>query len=51
MNVNTSQQCSESISWVGKWTFVLAAAGSAVGLGNIWGFPIQAGTEGGGLLF
>ena len=35
-------------TWVGKWTFVLAATGSAVGLGNIWGFPFKAGTEGGG---
>tara|TARA_B100000524_G_scaffold317930_1_gene197181 strand:- start:341 stop:1687 length:1347 start_codon:yes stop_codon:yes gene_type:complete len=35
-------------TWVGKWTFVLAATGSAVGLGNIWGFPYKAGTEGGG---
>lgn len=35
-------------TWIGKWTFVLAATGSAVGLGNIWGFPYKAGTEGGG---
>ncbi len=35
-------------SWVGKWTFILAATGSAVGLGNIWGFPYKAGTNGGG---
>lgn len=28
--------------------FVLAAAGSAVGLGNIWGFPTQAASNGGG---
>ena len=34
-------------TWIGKWTFVLAATGSAVGLGNIWGFPYKAGTEGG----
>ena len=47
MNMNPSSSVSESISWVGKWTFVLAAAGSAVGLGNIWGFPYKAGTEGG----
>ena len=34
--------------WSGKWTFILAATGSAVGLGNIWGFPYMAGTNGGG---
>lgn len=28
--------------------FILAAAGSAVGLGNIWGFPTQAAGNGGG---
>lgn len=27
--------------------FILAAAGSAVGLGNIWGFPTQVATNGG----
>ena len=35
-------------AWVGRWTFILAATGSAVGLGNIWGFPYKAGTNGGG---
>jgi NSS family neurotransmitter:Na+ symporter len=30
--------------------FILAAAGSAVGLGNIWGFPTQVG-RGGGAVF
>ena len=35
-------------TWIGKWTFILAATGSAVGLGNIWGFPYKAGTNGGG---
>ena len=28
--------------------FIFAAAGSAVGLGNIWGFPTQAASNGGG---
>ena len=31
-----------------KIGFVLAAAGSAIGLGNIWGFPTQAANNGGG---
>lgn len=35
-------------SWGSKLGFVLAAAGSAVGLGNIWKFPYTAGESGGG---
>ncbi|OUS28484.1 sodium-dependent transporter [Gammaproteobacteria bacterium 45_16_T64] len=34
--------------WLGRWTFILAATGSAVGLGNIWKFPYMAGENGGG---
>ena len=34
--------------WRGRWTFILAATGSAVGLGNIWKFPYMAGENGGG---
>ncbi|NKC00181.1 MAG: sodium-dependent transporter [Pseudomonadales bacterium] len=34
--------------WSNRWVFVLAAAGSAVGLGNIWKFPYIAGENGGG---
>ena len=35
-------------SWSNWWVFVLAAAGSAVGLGNIWKFPYMTGENGGG---
>ena len=35
-------------SWSGKIGFVLAAAGSAIGLGNIWKFPYITGMNGGG---
>ena len=34
--------------WKSKLGFVLAAAGSAIGLGAIWKFPYVAGTGGGG---
>ena len=33
--------------WQGNTTFILAAAGSAVGLGNIWKFPYMVGSNGG----
>jgi len=36
-------------SWATGLGFVLAAAGSAVGLGNIWRFPYITGENGGGL--
>lgn len=34
--------------WLGRWGFVLAATGSAVGLGNVWKFPYMTGEYGGG---
>ena len=38
---------SNSKIWKGNSTFILAAAGSAVGLGNIWKFPYMVGSNGG----
>jgi NSS family neurotransmitter:Na+ symporter len=34
--------------WRNRWLFILAATGSAVGLGNIWKFPYITGENGGG---
>ena len=36
-----------SVSWGSRLGFILASAGSAVGLGAIWKFPYMAGTNGG----
>ncbi len=33
--------------WSSKFGFIMAAAGSAIGLGNLWKFPYIAGTSGG----
>lgn len=54
MSVENTATCSvhgnssSSNIWRGRLTFVLAAAGSAVGLGNLWKFPYIAGENGGG---
>lgn len=34
-------------SWSGRFTFILASVGAAVGLGNIWKFPYTLGNSGG----
>lgn len=38
----------EGDKWSSKAAFILAAIGSAVGLGNLWRFPYVAGENGGG---
>ncbi|MDW2127304.1 sodium-dependent transporter, partial [Vibrio sp. 2033] len=46
MTQQTSSQPREHFG--SRLGFILAAAGAAVGLGNIWGFPTQAASNGGG---
>ncbi len=48
MSDNSSQTRGSFSSRLG---FILASAGSAIGLGNLWKFPYVAGTNGGGLFF
>jgi len=38
----------EGATWSSRAAFILAAIGSAVGLGNLWRFPYVAGENGGG---
>jgi len=37
--------------WSSKYTFILAAVGSAVGLGNVWRYPTTVFENGGGAFF
>lgn len=48
MPTHTSQPSAGRARWSSERAFVLAAAGSAVGLGNLWEFPRLAGDYGGG---
>lgn len=43
-----SQSGSTRDHWSSRSAFILAAIGSAVGLGNLWRFPAEAGANGGG---
>ncbi|MCB1789598.1 MAG: sodium-dependent transporter [Gammaproteobacteria bacterium] len=44
----TEKRTSIHGQWSSRMVFILAATGSAVGLGNIWKFPYMAGENGGG---
>ena len=44
----TTQEAPQRAKWSGKWAFILSAAASAVGLGNLWRFPYLAAKYGGG---
>lgn len=44
-----NQDLSQRGAWGSKVAFVFAAAGSAIGLGNIWRFPMVVGQNGGAL--
>lgn len=46
--MDATQTTSARGSWNSKLGFILAAAGSAVGLGNIWKFPFEVADGGGG---
>src|SRR6056297_2238792 len=39
----------ERENWTSRLGFILAASGSAIGLGNIWRFPFITGTNGGAI--
>ena len=45
--MTTNTQATHS-HWSSRFAFILAATGSAVGLGNIWKFPYITGENGGG---
>ena len=49
----TAQSSDRADAWSGRVGFIFAAVGSAVGIGSIWKFPYEVGSNGGGafLLF
>ncbi len=48
MQATDNTDVSSGVTWSSKTAFILAAIGSAVGLGNLWRFPYVAGENGGG---
>lgn len=48
VNTRAVKNASKREQWSSRLAFILAATGSAVGLGNIWKFPYITGENGGG---
>lgn len=48
VNKDQNEQAGPRAMWSSRMAFILAATGSAVGLGNIWKFPYITGENGGG---
>jgi NSS family neurotransmitter:Na+ symporter len=49
METEKSTGVEKRVQWRSHFGFIMAAAGSAVGLGNLWKFPYLAGANGGGI--
>jgi len=48
MKITTTFISKSRAHWGSRLGFILASAGSAIGLGNIWKFPYLVGKNGGG---